>query len=638
MQMHLQLRSLNLFLLFSIGFALFVGSAHAQNQTVKKTIEIETFGGGIGDWFANNGVWEIGLASEGPVDTTNLVAGTVLDGLYPQEANSRLISPGIQLPSDTSLGNDKIRLQFDHWYNFNSSDFGVVEISTDGVSWEPISDGGPFMGNSSGWQPVLVPDLTTYAGEEIFLSFLFVSTDQSVDDGWFIDNIEVFQEEDPISNGMDSFGDPVFGWTVENGNWETGVPLGEDLPEHAVGGIAATVLNGFYTKLGISRYISPRIELFDNDAANQYLKLSFLHRFDFADVDSGYVQLQIDDGPWSQIGTSFKGSSSGWSKYVIPDLNVPVSAETGVRIAFVLSTSTEEGAETVTTSDGWQVDEFVLSRHDGAASIALIEADTVSLIGPEDPSPTFEWFSDNGIWQRGLPTSGPGAARTGEEVAATVLDGFYPNGATSRFVSPPLNVPATPFGLSFWHWFEFAPTDVGVVQISINEDAWISISNPFTNSSGVWTRFRIPNVPAALGDVDLKAGDIIRIGFLFSSEASGTTQAGWYLDDIEIEDASLSVGTDKDPFALPERVTLEQNYPNPFNPSTSIAFSLAAPQYVSLRVYDLLGREVAVLVDEVRPAGPHNVTWHADDTASGVYLYRLQTNQAVQTRQMMLIK
>ncbi len=75
----------------------------------------------------------------------------------------------------------------------------------------------------------------------------------------------------------------------------------------------------------------------------------------------------------------------------------------------------------------------------------------------------------------------------------------------------------------------------------------------------------------------------------------------------------------------PKLLTIEQNYPNPFAASTAIPFVVSRGGHVSLSVYDLLGREVAMLVDGVLPAGRHSVTWNAAGLASGVYLGRIDS-------------
>ncbi|MBI5473368.1 MAG: T9SS type A sorting domain-containing protein [Ignavibacteriae bacterium] len=100
-----------------------------------------------------------------------------------------------------------------------------------------------------------------------------------------------------------------------------------------------------------------------------------------------------------------------------------------------------------------------------------------------------------------------------------------------------------------------------------------------------------------------------------------------------------------------QRYALNQNYPNPFNPTTTIRFTvpanvgtgpagiaLAGRHALSLRVYDVLGREVATLVNEVKEPGTHSVQWNASAVASGVYLYQLSAGEFVQTRKMLLLR
>jgi hypothetical protein len=91
---------------------------------------------------------------------------------------------------------------------------------------------------------------------------------------------------------------------------------------------------------------------------------------------------------------------------------------------------------------------------------------------------------------------------------------------------------------------------------------------------------------------------------------------------------------------IPTSITLHQNYPNPFNPSTVISYQLTGNSMVSLRVFDALGREVAVLVDELKSAGSHQVTFDASGLASGVYYYVLNVSHSNERviRKMTLIK
>lgn len=89
---------------------------------------------------------------------------------------------------------------------------------------------------------------------------------------------------------------------------------------------------------------------------------------------------------------------------------------------------------------------------------------------------------------------------------------------------------------------------------------------------------------------------------------------------------------------LPERFELMQNYPNPFNPATIIRFQIPNSNHVTLKVHDLLGREVATLVNEEKQAGNHEVTWNAAEFASGIYFYQLKAGGYNATRKMFLIR
>jgi len=92
------------------------------------------------------------------------------------------------------------------------------------------------------------------------------------------------------------------------------------------------------------------------------------------------------------------------------------------------------------------------------------------------------------------------------------------------------------------------------------------------------------------------------------------------------------------PFSPVRGYTLHQNYPNPFNPSTTIRFSLPQRSHVTLKVFDVLGREVARLVNEKKDAGEHRVVWDATGLPSGVYFYRLTTPTFSQTKKMEVIR
>ncbi len=92
------------------------------------------------------------------------------------------------------------------------------------------------------------------------------------------------------------------------------------------------------------------------------------------------------------------------------------------------------------------------------------------------------------------------------------------------------------------------------------------------------------------------------------------------------------------PVSVPLTFELLQNYPNPFNPTTNIGFRIANSELVTLKVYDVLGREISTLVNEVRPAGVYTIRWDASALPSGVYFYRLRAGDFIQTKKLVLTK
>ena len=107
---------------------------------------------------------------------------------------------------------------------------------------------------------------------------------------------------------------------------------------------------------------------------------------------------------------------------------------------------------------------------------------------------------------------------------------------------------------------------------------------------------------------------------------------------LPYEDNPVATGIEVVDDEVPSQVSLGANYPNPFNPTTTFSYSITGPTRVKLRVYDLLGRQVATLVDGLQSAATYQVTFDAANLASGVYLYRLEAAGQLITKQMILLK
>ena len=123
-----------------------------------------------------------------------------------------------------------------------------------------------------------------------------------------------------------------------------------------------------------------------------------------------------------------------------------------------------------------------------------------------------------------------------------------------------------------------------------------------------------------------------------SATVSYTSQGVPQFATVNLSLSSVATSVSDNAATTPESFELSQNYPNPFNPSTDIRFQVPAVGNVKLAVYDLLGREVAVLVNEKKESGSYQVTFNANNLASGVYMYRLQAGSFVEARKMLLIK
>jgi subtilisin family serine protease len=110
------------------------------------------------------------------------------------------------------------------------------------------------------------------------------------------------------------------------------------------------------------------------------------------------------------------------------------------------------------------------------------------------------------------------------------------------------------------------------------------------------------------------------------------------IDAVKINGTAVSTSVDNANKIIPSAFSVSQNYPNPFNPSTTIEVQIPAESNVSLKVYDILGSEVAVLVNEVKTPGIYHYTFNASGFASGLYFYVLKAGSFVQTRKMILLK
>ena len=165
----------------------------------------EGFETGIGDWYADQGIWQVGSATKSDGATKDALgaqahtghncAVTVLNADYPLTMDSRFISPPFILPPASSSP----YLRFWHWYSFTiwaSSDYGVVEIKVGANAWQAVSP--QYTGNSANWtQPDI--DLTRFGGQTVQLAFHAVDTNGKYPDaGWYVDDVQIYPTPTPV--------------------------------------------------------------------------------------------------------------------------------------------------------------------------------------------------------------------------------------------------------------------------------------------------------------------------------------------------------------------------------------------------------------------------------------------------------
>jgi len=176
--------------------------------------------------------------------------------------------------------------------------------------------------------------------------------------------------------------------------------------------------------------------------------------------------------------------------------------------------------------------------------------------------------------------------------------------------------------------------DALAVVISMNVGALntVGAGGGILTAASSWTEFNLP-IFYTPGSLD---PDNVVIYFIVADTAGGTATIGSeaYVDYIDLT-APSSV---EQISGLPQDFSLSQNYPNPFNPSTTIEYSITEASFVQLKVYDILGNEVAELVNEEQSAGTYRADFIANNLASGLYVAQLKAGDFSKTIKMALMK
>jgi carboxypeptidase T len=211
--------------------------------------------------------------------------------------------------------------------------------------------------------------------------------------------------------------------------------------------------------------------------------------------------------------------------------------------------------------------------------------------------------------------------------------GNYSNSTNrSMVMNLPVNVSTYPVTLlTYWHRYTIDPYDYYYTEVSNdNGITWTTLKS-YNGTLNTWQQEVIDITQYANASSNLK--------IKFTMRSNGSVIAdGVYIDDIVLTNYYQLQTNISGNNPVVESYLLSQNYPNPFNPVTNIKFSLPAREFTSLKVFDNLGREVAVLVNEVKEAGVYNINFNSDNLSSGIYFYTIQAGSFTDTKKMLLIK
>lgn len=178
----------------------------------------------------------------------------------------------------------------------------------------------------------------------------------------------------------------------------------------------------------------------------------------------------------------------------------------------------------------------------------------------------------------------------------------------------------------------------------------IAITNSSINNLSIDSVFTLTERFSIVGNSTfqtVRRGDTLKVTISFSSSSVGTFSDTLYISNNSLNKvvkvflsgiATPVLSVSDENSALPEEFALRQNYPNPFNPSTTINYQLPKNSLVTLKVFDVLGKEVAELVNEMKDAGYYDVKFDASKLSSGIYFYRITAESFIATKKLLLMK
>jgi hypothetical protein len=276
-------------------------------------------------------------------------------------------------------------------------------------------------------------------------------------------------------------------------------------------------------------------------------------------------------------------------------------------------------------------------NHPDAEAIYVLEYKVINMGDKQIDSAYIGMFNDGDVGPYSLPN-----------YYQRNYTGYLPSNRTA-YIHNPLDIGSTPVGLTLVHtpypldsltytfrWWSGSGPGTDYFKYQLLSSGVIDSNQSLANLSE--TRCLISFGPFTLRPPGGPVHDTVVVVFAIVSGQNLTVmrQQAERAKQIYLGGGQVSVGEGRD--ELPERAELFQNYPNPFNPTTTIRFLLPKSAYVKLGVFNILGQEVSSLVAAARSAGTHEARWDATDNPSGVYFYRLQAGDYLETKKLMLLR
>ena len=239
-------------------------------------------------------------------------------------------------------------------------------------------------------------------------------------------------------------------------------------------------------------------------------------------------------------------------------------------------------------------------------------------------------------WSQGTPHN-PSVIRNGNELRMW-YSAFNNVGYATSNLSPPLIT--IPDSLSF------KGNNVNdTLSLTIGNWGYVPLKPLIIDSLYLHSSyFKVLNSPSP--SISIQPFEDLRVQILFQPSKEGSYEDTLFISSNDTSQSIKKItikGTYMTTDAagishLPLKFNLSQNYPNPFNPSTKIAFTIPQTAFVNLTVYDILGREVTTLVNEEKHAGNYRIEFKTENLPSGIYLYKLQAGNLIETKKMILLK